>query len=29
MVIISEGVYEGKPVEGIRYPSPDHMSGGG
>ncbi len=27
MVVISDGVYEGKPTEGVRYPSPDHMSG--
>lgn len=27
MVVISEGVYEGGAVEGVRYPSPDHMSG--
>lgn len=28
LVVISDGVYEGAvPVEGIRYPSPDHMSG--
>jgi hypothetical protein len=27
MVVISEGVYEGDVVEGVRYPSPDHMSG--
>ena len=28
MVAISEGVYEGQnPVEGIRYNSPEHMSG--
>ena len=27
MVVISEGVYEGDGVEGVRYPSPDHMSG--
>ena len=28
LVVISEGIYEGVvPVEGIRYPSPDHMSG--
>jgi len=26
-VAISEGVYEGDPVEGVRYPSPEHMSG--
>lgn len=26
-VAISVGVYEGDPVEGVRYPSPDHMSG--
>ncbi|WBV60638.1 hypothetical protein PFY12_00630 [Chryseobacterium camelliae] len=27
MVVISQGVYEGKDIEGIRYESPDHMSG--
>ena len=28
MVVISDGVYEGgEPVEGVRYPSPPHMSG--
>ena len=27
LVVISDGVYEGRPVEGVRYPSPDHMSG--
>lgn len=27
MVVISDGVYEGKPVEGVRYRSPEHMSG--
>lgn len=28
MVAISEGIYEGVvPVEGVRYPSPNHMSG--
>lgn len=27
MVVISQGVYEGMPVEGVRYPSPNHMSG--
>ena len=27
MVVISDGVYEGLPLEGVRYPSPDHMSG--
>lgn len=28
LVVISEGVYEGdKPIEGVRYPSPEHMSG--
>lgn len=27
MVVISDGVYEGDEVEGVRYPSPDHMSG--
>lgn len=28
LVVISEGVYEGNvPIEGVRYPSPDHMSG--
>jgi hypothetical protein len=27
MVAISDGVMEGDPVEGVRYPSPEHMSG--
>lgn len=27
LVVISDGVYEGLPLEGVRYPSPDHMSG--
>jgi hypothetical protein len=27
MITISDGVYEGDDVEGVRYPSPDHMSG--
>ena len=28
LVVISEGIYEGEvPVEGIRYASPEHMSG--
>ncbi|SIS61936.1 hypothetical protein SAMN05421768_11419 [Chryseobacterium joostei] len=27
MVVISQGVYEGKDIEGIRYESPEHMSG--
>lgn len=27
MIVISDGVYEGKDIEGIRYESPDHMSG--
>ncbi|NRB25796.1 hypothetical protein [Shewanella sp.] len=27
MVVISKGVYEGHPVEGVRYPAPEHMSG--
>jgi hypothetical protein len=26
-IVISEGVYEGDEVEGVRYPSPNHMSG--
>ncbi len=26
-IVISQGVLEGYPVQGIRYPSPDHMSG--
>lgn len=26
-IVISKGVYEGLAVEGVRYPSPDHMSG--
>jgi hypothetical protein len=27
MVALSDGVYEGDPVQGVRYPSPAHMSG--
>jgi hypothetical protein len=27
LVVISKGVYEGDPLEGVRYPSPEHMSG--
>jgi hypothetical protein len=27
MTVVSAGVLEGAPVEGVRYPSPDHMSG--
>lgn len=27
LVVISDGVYEGDTVEGVRYPSPQHMSG--
>jgi hypothetical protein len=27
LTVISDGVLEGLPVQGIRYPSPDHMSG--
>lgn len=28
LVVISDGVYEGiNPIEGVRYPSPEHMSG--
>jgi hypothetical protein len=27
MTVVSQGVLEGLPVQGIRYPSPDHMSG--
>jgi hypothetical protein len=27
MIVVSDGVLEGDPVEGVRYPSPDHMSG--
>lgn len=27
MVVISDGILEGDPVEGVRYPSPEHMSG--
>ncbi len=27
MIVISDGVYEGKDIEGIRYESPEHMSG--
>jgi hypothetical protein len=26
-IVISKGVYEGVPTEGVRYPSPSHMSG--
>ena len=27
LAVISEGVLEGDPVQGVRYPSPEHMSG--
>lgn len=27
MIVISPGVIEGDPAEGVRYPSPEHMSG--
>lgn len=27
LVVVSDGVLEGDLVEGVRYPSPDHMSG--
>jgi hypothetical protein len=27
LVVISDGVLEGDPTQGVRYPSPDHMSG--
>lgn len=27
LIVISEGVYEGEDVEGVRYPSPEHMTG--
>lgn len=27
LIVISDGVYEGDDVEGVRYPSPSHMSG--
>lgn len=27
LVVVSEGVLAGDPVEGVRYPSPKHMSG--
>ena len=28
LIVISKGIYEGKtPVEGVRYPSPNHMTG--
>lgn len=27
LIVISEGVLEGEPVQGVRYPSPEHMSG--
>jgi hypothetical protein len=27
MIAISDGVYEGMPIEGVRYPSPEHMTG--
>jgi hypothetical protein len=27
LVVISEGVFEGLAVQGVRYPSPEHMSG--
>lgn len=27
MIVISDGVLEGDPTKGVRYPSPEHMSG--
>jgi hypothetical protein len=27
LVVLSAGVMEGEPVQGVRYPSPEHMSG--
>ena len=27
MIVVSDGVLEGDPAEGVRYPSPEHMSG--
>jgi len=27
LAVVSDGVFEGDPVEGVRYPSPPHMSG--
>ncbi len=27
LVVVSDGVFEGASVEGVRYPSPKHMSG--
>lgn len=27
LIVISDGVFEGDSVEGVRYPSPEHMSG--
>lgn len=27
LTVVSEGVFEGLPVQGVRYPSPEHMSG--
>ncbi|OSR69953.1 hypothetical protein BV327_03879 [Pseudomonas syringae pv. actinidiae] len=27
LIVISDGVFEGDAVEGVRYPSPEHMSG--
>lgn len=27
LAVISAGVYEGEPIEGIRYPAPSHMTG--
>lgn len=27
LMVISDGVFEGDAVEGVRYPSPEHMSG--
>lgn len=27
LVVISEGVFDDEPVQGVRYPSPEHMSG--
>jgi hypothetical protein len=27
LVVVTDGVFEGDPAEGVRYPSPAHMSG--
>ncbi len=27
LVVVSDGIYKGEPVQGVRYPSPHHMSG--